>query len=102
MAGTTVQVILKWMGRIALIVVAFSALLYAGDYAVVRIPIPSSRNPYGEVTVRPYLDVKQKSGKSEFYFLPPQKQTCVNSLFPHLGYSPCWYLQRHAQQGTNL
>jgi len=36
-----------------------------------------------------------KSGKSDFYFLDPQKQTCVNSLFPHLGYKPCWYLRKH-------
>ncbi len=96
------QIILKWMKRIAFIVVGFSALLYAGDYAAVRIPIPSSRNPYGVVTVRPYLNVKQKSGKSEYYFLDPQPQTCVNSLFPHMGYSPCWYLRRHAKQGTNI
>jgi hypothetical protein len=77
---------------------ALSALLYAGDYAAVRIPIPTGRNPYGVVTVRPYYDVKLKSGKSDFYFLDPQKQTCVNSLFPHLGYTPCWYLRRHARQ----
>ena len=88
----------NWMTRIALMVIALLGLLYAGDYAAVRIPIPSSRNPYGVVTVRPYLDVQQKSGKSEFYFQEPKKQTCVNSLFPHLGYTPCWYLRRHARQ----
>jgi hypothetical protein len=83
-------------------VVALFALLYAGDYAVVRIPIPSSRNPYGEVTVRPYLDVKLKNGKSDLYFLDPQKKTCVNSLFPHMGYTPCWYLRGHARQRIDI
>jgi len=74
------------------------ALAYAADSLSVRIPIPPSRQVYGAVTVRPYYDVPQKSGKSVFYFLDPQKRTCVNSLFPQMGYSPCWFLRRHARQ----
>jgi len=85
----------KRVKRIALITAALLAVVYAGDYASVRIPIPKGRSPYGSVTVRPYYDVGLKSGKSEFYFLEPQKQTCVNSLFPHFGYNPCWYVRRH-------
>jgi hypothetical protein len=27
--------------------------------------------------------------------------TCVHSLFPHMGYQPCWYLSRHSEQRTN-
>ena len=79
-------------------IVVLLALVYAGDYASVRIPIPKGRSPFSTVTVRPYYDVGLKSGKSEFYFLDPQKQTCVNSLFPHLGYDPCWYLRKHVRQ----
>jgi hypothetical protein len=81
--------------NIALIIVALLALVYMGDYASVRIPIPKGRAPYSTVTVRPYYDVGLKSGKSDLYFLDPQKQTCVNSLFPHMGYNPCWYLREH-------
>ena len=83
------------MRRIALIVMVLLALVYAGDYAAVRIPIPRGRTVYGTVTVRPYYDVGLKSGKSDFYFLDPQNQTCVNSLFPHLGFNPCWYVRKH-------
>ena len=86
---------MKLIQRIALIVVGLLALVYAGDYASVRIPIPKGRAAYSTVIVRPYYDVGLKSGKSDFYFLDPQKQTCVNSLFPHLGYNPCWYLRKH-------
>ena len=81
--------------RIAWVVAALLALLYAGDYAAVRIPVPPGRAATSTVTVRPYYDVKLKNGKSEFYFLDPQQQPCVNSLLPHLGYPPCWYLRRH-------
>ena len=89
---------MRLVKRIALIVAGLLALVYAGDYASVRIPIPKGRVPYATVVVRPYYDVGLKSGKSNFYFLDPQKQTCVNSLFPHLGYNPCWYLRKHAHQ----
>jgi hypothetical protein len=26
----------------------------------------------------------------------------VNSLFPHAGHVPCWYLKRHTQQETDI
>ncbi|MGA3326079.1 MAG: hypothetical protein ABSF45_16530 [Terriglobia bacterium] len=86
---------MKLVKRSILIMAGLLALVYAGDYASVRIPIPKGRAAYGTVTVRPYYDVALKSGKSDLYFLDPQKQTCVNSLFPHLGCKPCWYLRKH-------
>ena len=86
---------MRLVKRIALLVVVLLALVYAGDYVWVRVPIPAGRARYDTVTVRPCYDVTLKSGKSDFYFLDPQRQTCVNSLFPHFGYSPCWYLRKH-------
>jgi hypothetical protein len=88
----------KIVKRIGLILVILAALVYAGDYAVVRIPIPRSRTVFNTVTVRPYLAVGLKSGKSDLYFLDPRKETCINSLFPHLGHNPCWYVRKHTRQ----
>jgi hypothetical protein len=88
----------KIVKRIGLVLIILAALVYAGDYAAVRIPIPRSRTVYSTVTVRPYLAVGLKSGKSDLYFLDPRKETCVNSLFPHLGHNPCWYVRKHARQ----
>lgn len=88
--------------RIALIIVGLAALVFIGDYAVLCIPIPKGRSPYATVVVRPYYDVGLKSGKSDFYFLDPRKQTCVNSLFPHLGYAPCWYVRQHTHPATKM
>ncbi len=85
----------RLLQRTALTIVGLLALVYVGDYASVRIPIPKGRAAFSTVTVRPYYDVGLKSGKSDFYFLDPQKQTCVNSWFPHMGYKPCWYLRKH-------
>ena len=86
---------MKLAKHIVLFVVALSALVYVGDYLALRIPIPKSRATYGTVTVRPYYDVGLKSGRSDLYFLDPQQRTCVNSIFPHMGFSPCWYLRTH-------
>ena len=85
-----------------IVVVAFCALLYAGDYAVVRYRIPRSRNPLGTVEVQPYYAVPLKDGKTEFMFLTPENQVCVRSLFPHLGHNPCWYVRRHRNKATNF
>jgi hypothetical protein len=88
--------------QVALILIMLAASVYAGDYASVRIPIPRNRAAFGTVTVRPYYAVGLKSGKSDLYFLDPQKQTCVNSLFPHMGFSPCWYLRKHTHPRISM
>ena len=90
------------MRRFALIVAASISLIYAGDYAWVRLRILTTHAAYEVVKVRPYYAVRQKDGKDEFYFLQPRDETCVRSLFPHLGYNPCWYVRRHARQRIAL
>jgi hypothetical protein len=90
------------MGRRAAIAVLIFAALYGGDYVMVRFRIPRSRNPLGSVTVQRYYSVMKKDGKPDYYFQPPQTETCVQSLFPHLGYSPCWYLDRHKVQKISV
>jgi hypothetical protein len=37
-----------------------------------------------------------KNGRFEYSLGDTETQTCVRSLFPQLGYTPCWYLSRHA------
>jgi hypothetical protein len=76
-------------------------LAYGVDYVVFRYRIGTNR-AFGQITVTSYDAVPQKNGKTEFLFNDPQLQTCVNSLFPRAGYLPCWYLQRHTEQRTNI
>jgi hypothetical protein len=76
-------------------IIAAGALLWAGDYLVLRIPIPPGRQQYGSVVTRTEITATQKDKKVEFYFLPPEDTACVNSLFPHFGDYPCWWLVRH-------
>ena len=81
---------------------ALAALTFLADYGVFRLRILAGRSPYGSVLVHSYYAVPQKNGKTEFIFDPPAQWTCVNSLFPHQGYPPCWYLSRHPDQRTDL
>jgi hypothetical protein len=77
--------------------VVIAALLYAADDLSLRFRLPD-REPLGSVTVQRYYALHKSKEKTNFMFAPPEAQTCVHSLFPHLGYPPCWYLSRHAEQ----
>jgi hypothetical protein len=79
-----------------------TALAYAVDYAAFRYRISTNRQPFGQITVMSYDAIPQKSGRTQFIFNPPQAQTCANALFPQGGYVPCWYLQRHTEQRTDI
>jgi hypothetical protein len=76
--------------------------IYAADFLSARFGFPNHRAIYGSVVVDKTYAVTQKNQKQEFYFLPPETQTCVNSLFPHFGAPPCWYLKRHQSQQVQM
>jgi len=76
------------------------AVLYAGDYVSVRYRMAHKTvtDPIESTQVRPLYAVPRKDGKDEFDFGDTETQTCVHSLFPHFGYSPCWYMKREDQE----
>ena len=90
------------MKRFVLIPVLYlllaGALVYVGDYVSLRFRIPNNRDQFGSVIVQRSYAVTMKDKKTEYMFDPPQTQACVNSLFPHYGDSPCWYLANHQKQ----
>ena len=84
------------------IIVLSLALLYVGDHVVLRVRIASGAKGIGSVTVRPVYAVPHKDRKIEYIVGNPQEQSCVHSLFPHMDYAPCWYLQRHTEQRIDM
>lgn len=91
------------MKRALAIFVLVLVAIYVGDFLSARFGIPGNRPIYGSVTVSQTLAVPLKDNKKEEYFFqPPQAETCVNSLFPHFGYPTCWYLQRHKSQRVDM
>jgi hypothetical protein len=94
------------MKRLFTWVVVFAVVLiasiYAGDYVSLRYRIPHDRPQFGTVTVTEMYAIHEKNNKTEYQFPPPQDQVCVESLFPHFGYAPCWYLRRHSEKRIDI
>ena len=86
--------------RVAFGIVVFSALLYAGDYLSVRHRMAQGkpRDPLETMKIQPTYVIPHKDGRAEIIFGDPETQVCVHSLFPHLGYTPCWYVKRQSQK----
>ena len=93
--GSFVRRVLTWT------VLTFAAV-WLVDYAVLRVKIATNHQPYGTVTVQPLYAVPQKDHKTQYMVGDPADQQCVNSLFPHMGDSPCWYLTRHTNQQIDM
>lgn len=92
----------KLLLRILVGVLLAIAIFYAGDYVVLRARIARSASAYGSVTVDSYYAIKRKDGRTEYDFASEQQQTCIHSVFPHMGYTPCWYLRKHTDKQINL
>jgi hypothetical protein len=88
---------LSW-ARLLLIAIALVSLAYAVDRVSIVYRIPNGRRQFGSVEVKRLLAVPQKDRKTEYIAEPAEEQHCVQSLFPQLGFLPCWYLSRHANQ----
>jgi hypothetical protein len=101
-SGTGRQSLKRLLQKLIVSLVLGAAVVYIADYLLLRYRVATNRNPYGAVTVQPYYAVPRKDHKTEFMFDDPQDQTCVNSLFPHFGDSPCWYLSRNKQKRINM
>jgi hypothetical protein len=84
--------------RAALFVLMALVLLYAGDYISARFRLPNGRQTLGSVDVQVMWAIKQKDGRIDYELGDTETQPCLHSLFPHLGYTPCWYLVRHKNQ----
>jgi len=91
--------------KLAIVTVAVVGLLcaiYTGDYALLHYRSARNRQPFGTVTVYRYYAIQKKSNKVEYVFNGTENQTCVHSLFPHMSYRPCWYLERHTEKRTDI
>jgi len=88
--------------RVVGVAVLLAVFTYAGDYLSVRYRIPKGRDPFSTVTIQPYYAIHEKNGRTEYDFAQPEAQVCVRSLFPHFGYSPCWYVNRHTDKRIDI
>jgi hypothetical protein len=87
---------------VALGLVALLAIVYVADYCSLRYQIPRGRAQFGQVTVNAMYAIHVKNGKIQYEPGDQEIDTCVNSLFPHFGDNPCWYMRRHTDKIINI
>jgi hypothetical protein len=82
------------------ILLVLTALLWIGDamYVRERMAHKTEVDPVDTIKIRPLYLVPRKDGRAELDFGDPETQMCVHSLFPHLGYDPCWYVVRQSRK----
>jgi len=90
------------LGIVVLGLAATAGLVFSADYLSVRFAIPNHRAQFDDVEVRHFYAVKLKNRKTSYMYDQPQSMECVNSLFPHYGDTPCWYMKRHTVVQVNL
>jgi hypothetical protein len=103
--STNIEVIsLKTLSkRVLAAAVSLLALVYLGDYLSVRIRMLHAKpaDPFESIKSLRVLAIPEKNGKTEYEVdaqNPEQTVTCVHSLFPHSGFSPCWYVKPRINQ----
>jgi hypothetical protein len=92
---------LKSLGRGLAIGVAVCLLLYGVDFLSLHLAIPR-RDKTDSITVHTYYSVKLKNGRTEYDDGGDQIVTCSNSVFPQMGFAPCWYVRCHPTQQITI
>lgn len=93
----------KFARRTLISTLALLALLYAGDYAIVRLraAFPRLGSAFDSVQAVRLYAIPLKNGRTEYELDARQPEltlSCVRALFPHLGYQPCWYVRRNSHK----
>jgi hypothetical protein len=89
---------LRWLRWTAMVAAIGFVAAYASDWAVFLL----RGSPSSNVTVNQYQTVPLKGNKYEYDYLGSGDQPCCVSLFPRKGETPCWWLNSHKNQVTNL
>jgi hypothetical protein len=84
-----------------LLIIGVPAVFYTLDYVSVLLGVPS-RPRFATFTVNRFYRVDEKFNKFSLNPLPAVDERCVNSLFPHFGSRPCWYVSRHTMESVEV
>jgi hypothetical protein len=79
-----------------------AAIIYGGDYGLLRYKMGKGHEVIASVPIYRYYAVPEKNNRTEFISADPDTVKCIEALFPHLSYAPCWYVRRHADQRVNM
>lgn len=88
---------MRLVGRGLIFLAASVAILYAGDWGVLRVRM-ARQTAFSTVQVDQFLASPLKNNKEEYDYMGTVAQPCVRSIFPHASDLPCWWLRRHTTQ----
>ena len=87
--------------RALLVAVVALGVVYLCDYAALRYRMARAGPNAAVGTVTVLYGAPLKDGKVRVFSDQPEIDTCVRSIFPHLGYAACWYARSHAIRIAN-
>jgi hypothetical protein len=88
----------RWFIRIFLAIAAITTVSYLGDSAVFLL----RGSPTSTVAVSQFMSIPLKGQKIEYDYLGRAQMPCSESLYPHGGQQPCWYLRRDPNVWENI
>jgi hypothetical protein len=88
--------LLRIAKKLTVLLIIALVLTYIGDFLRVRYRIwkPRPNDPFESVKLDRFYAITQKNGREDYAPADTQTVTCVHSIFPHSGFSPCWYVVR--------
>ena len=95
------------LNRFLYALIMLLALAYGFDYASVRRRVNAQKpgDPFDVITYPHVLAIPVKGNKVDYELdaqSPMESDPCVHSLFPHYGYTPCWYILRKSKTPTQM
>ena len=88
----------RWFIRIFLALAVITTASWVGDSAVFLM----RGSPTSTVNVSQFMSIPLKGNKTEYDYLGREDAPCSESLFPHKGQQPCWYLRRDPNVWQNI
>jgi hypothetical protein len=94
----------KWLAISALVV--FCTIWLTDELSFqYKVHTSDSSGAFGAVNMLHMLAIEKKGNKVEYTMdrtQSAQVEKCVNSLFPHAGLKPCWYLLQQSQKARPM
>jgi hypothetical protein len=92
----------KWMflGMKILAIVVAAVWVVDTSWFYIRRSYPAAGKASGSVHRVRLLAIPDKGNRTEYEvdaLQPEEDVPCANSIFPHGGERPCWYVMRHAK-----
>lgn len=92
------KLLVRWLLRVAMTLVALFVVVYVGDLLVFKM----RGSPQGKVSVTRMLTLPLKGNKTEYDYEGVLDVPCAVSIFPQGGMSPCWQLRKNPTQTVSI